>query len=363
MYILSFCFRSLTILNYYFYTIFLFFSLVVFSCFFFFFFQAEDGIRDAQESRGLGDVYKRQVFDRQVEAHLGTGAFTEAGPLPTPDLRSITTATHSQHHLATTTSSSSHNNNNSNTGNNNNGGGGVSIVAPSPCYSVLPVSTSIALGDLTYIPTMVLEGEDQDTDGAAVASRQVPVGNGEFQRAYHTRMRRRRRKQDQVALTFDIGDNTTLGGGGASSANYTNNNTTGRGGGGGGGPVRAVVNSSPAALLRTADYRQSRVNLYLNQLQGLVGQVKGPTATRKAASSPRHRGGGRNDVTGGAASDDEMANTTNLVDQERSQSVVSSNAPSYFLPMSATLAQPLPLEQLSFAQFVINRRQLEAGRQ
>eukprot|EP00658_Telonema_sp_P-2_P010336 TRINITY_DN13898_c0_g1_i5.p1 TRINITY_DN13898_c0_g1~~TRINITY_DN13898_c0_g1_i5.p1 ORF type:complete len:109 (-),score=17.11 TRINITY_DN13898_c0_g1_i5:102-428(-) len=29
-------------------------------CFFFFFFQAEDGIRDAQESRGLGDVYKRQ---------------------------------------------------------------------------------------------------------------------------------------------------------------------------------------------------------------------------------------------------------------------------------------------------------------
>ena len=30
----------------------------------FFFFQAEDGIRDAQESRGLGDVYKRQVLDR-----------------------------------------------------------------------------------------------------------------------------------------------------------------------------------------------------------------------------------------------------------------------------------------------------------
>ena len=27
---------------------------------FLFFFQAEDGIRDAQESRGLGDVYKRQ---------------------------------------------------------------------------------------------------------------------------------------------------------------------------------------------------------------------------------------------------------------------------------------------------------------
>ena len=33
-------------------------------CFFFFcfFFQAEDGIRDAQESRGLGDVYKRQIM-------------------------------------------------------------------------------------------------------------------------------------------------------------------------------------------------------------------------------------------------------------------------------------------------------------
>ncbi len=27
-----------------------------------FFFQAEDGIRDAQESRGLGDVYKRQDY-------------------------------------------------------------------------------------------------------------------------------------------------------------------------------------------------------------------------------------------------------------------------------------------------------------
>ena len=28
-----------------------------------FFFQAEDGIRDLVRSRGLGDVYKRQVFD------------------------------------------------------------------------------------------------------------------------------------------------------------------------------------------------------------------------------------------------------------------------------------------------------------
>ena len=30
-------------------------------CVFFFFFQAEDGIRDLVRSRGLGDVYKRQV--------------------------------------------------------------------------------------------------------------------------------------------------------------------------------------------------------------------------------------------------------------------------------------------------------------
>eukprot|EP00658_Telonema_sp_P-2_P080490 TRINITY_DN8018_c0_g1_i1.p1 TRINITY_DN8018_c0_g1~~TRINITY_DN8018_c0_g1_i1.p1 ORF type:complete len:308 (+),score=54.76 TRINITY_DN8018_c0_g1_i1:92-1015(+) len=35
--------------------------------YFFFFFQAEDGIRDAQESRGLGDVYKRQVMTMYVQ--------------------------------------------------------------------------------------------------------------------------------------------------------------------------------------------------------------------------------------------------------------------------------------------------------
>ena len=29
---------------------------------FFFFFQAEDGIRDRSPSRGLGDVYKRQLY-------------------------------------------------------------------------------------------------------------------------------------------------------------------------------------------------------------------------------------------------------------------------------------------------------------
>eukprot|EP00831_Metopus_contortus_P029137 TRINITY_DN24009_c0_g1_i1.p1 TRINITY_DN24009_c0_g1~~TRINITY_DN24009_c0_g1_i1.p1 ORF type:complete len:142 (+),score=31.44 TRINITY_DN24009_c0_g1_i1:1-426(+) len=31
---------------------------------FFFFFQAEDGIRDVERSRGLGDVYKRQDFEK-----------------------------------------------------------------------------------------------------------------------------------------------------------------------------------------------------------------------------------------------------------------------------------------------------------
>ena len=36
-------------------------SRILFFCFFFF--QAEDAIRDAQESRGLGDVYKRQVHE------------------------------------------------------------------------------------------------------------------------------------------------------------------------------------------------------------------------------------------------------------------------------------------------------------
>ena len=50
-----------------------------------FFFQAEDGIRDAQESRGLGDVYKRQVLSRRTknnpvligEAGVGKTAIVE----------------------------------------------------------------------------------------------------------------------------------------------------------------------------------------------------------------------------------------------------------------------------------------------
>ena len=43
-----------------------------------FFFQAEDGIRDAQESRGLGDVYKRQfyVFEVGIVATLQAFIFS-----------------------------------------------------------------------------------------------------------------------------------------------------------------------------------------------------------------------------------------------------------------------------------------------
>ena len=49
-----------------------------------FFFQAEDGIRDAQESRGHGDVYKRQdLWDKvQVKHSTGTVSFTHL-TLPT----------------------------------------------------------------------------------------------------------------------------------------------------------------------------------------------------------------------------------------------------------------------------------------
>eukprot|EP00658_Telonema_sp_P-2_P019001 TRINITY_DN17444_c0_g1_i5.p2 TRINITY_DN17444_c0_g1~~TRINITY_DN17444_c0_g1_i5.p2 ORF type:complete len:218 (+),score=55.47 TRINITY_DN17444_c0_g1_i5:31-684(+) len=47
--------------------------------YFFFFFQAEDGIRDAQESRGLGDVYKRQSLESPK-----ISAYQDA-PAPTPE--------------------------------------------------------------------------------------------------------------------------------------------------------------------------------------------------------------------------------------------------------------------------------------
>ena len=39
----------------------------------YFFFQAEDGIRDAQESRGLGDVYKRQAQLARAEVRRLAG--------------------------------------------------------------------------------------------------------------------------------------------------------------------------------------------------------------------------------------------------------------------------------------------------
>ena len=38
---------------------------------FIFFVQAEDGIRDLVRSRGLGDVYKRQVFDKFADVGKG----------------------------------------------------------------------------------------------------------------------------------------------------------------------------------------------------------------------------------------------------------------------------------------------------
>ena len=46
----------------------------------FFFFQAEDGIRDLVRSRGLGDVYKRQDYDRAI-------ATLEGVKNPTPKLK------------------------------------------------------------------------------------------------------------------------------------------------------------------------------------------------------------------------------------------------------------------------------------
>ena len=48
----------------------------------FFFFQAEDGIRDLVRSRGLGDVYKRQIHVRapQVLQEQGLGSVDEVLP-------------------------------------------------------------------------------------------------------------------------------------------------------------------------------------------------------------------------------------------------------------------------------------------
>ena len=48
----------------------------------FFFVRAEDGIRDAQESRGLGDVYKRQVkhYSSEMYVRLGFSVAVEVDP-------------------------------------------------------------------------------------------------------------------------------------------------------------------------------------------------------------------------------------------------------------------------------------------
>ena len=50
--------------------------------FVFFFFQAEDGIRDAQESRGLGDVYKRQTYVQSLREDLGIFRVTPENGVP-----------------------------------------------------------------------------------------------------------------------------------------------------------------------------------------------------------------------------------------------------------------------------------------
>ena len=45
----------------------IFFFFFIFFCFFF---QAEDGIRDLVRSRGLGDVYKRQVLSTPSHSNV-----------------------------------------------------------------------------------------------------------------------------------------------------------------------------------------------------------------------------------------------------------------------------------------------------
>ena len=49
-------------------------GVIVLSYCYFFFFQAEDGIRDLVRSRGLGDVYKRQLHRRGVRRDRHRGA-------------------------------------------------------------------------------------------------------------------------------------------------------------------------------------------------------------------------------------------------------------------------------------------------
>ena len=51
-------------------------------CYVFFFFQAEDGIRDLVRSRGLGDVYKRQVSFAPLRKKRGSHATQPIPALP-----------------------------------------------------------------------------------------------------------------------------------------------------------------------------------------------------------------------------------------------------------------------------------------
>ena len=62
---------------------------VLFFFFSSFFFQAEDGIRDLVRSRGLGDVYKRQLF-----TDLGPHVKRLFDPYLLPDVLEITPTTH-----------------------------------------------------------------------------------------------------------------------------------------------------------------------------------------------------------------------------------------------------------------------------
>ena len=52
--------------------------------FLFFFFQAEDGIRDLVRSRGLGDVYKRQIMRFSCLALGGAGGAKARGAQARP---------------------------------------------------------------------------------------------------------------------------------------------------------------------------------------------------------------------------------------------------------------------------------------
>ena len=54
-----------------------------------FFFQAEDGIRDLVRSRGLGDVYKRQLHKSNVVPKQGLAASWVLDRLPDDNLNYI----------------------------------------------------------------------------------------------------------------------------------------------------------------------------------------------------------------------------------------------------------------------------------